>query len=122
MCLKRIAGWCGRRVGWGLRSSWDIFKSIAKWVGLCLIVIIGTVLAFLGQCVLVILGGIVALCVIFLKVFAWITFRLMVTTKWFGEHITDYTENFFSNVIDTFTQEQDFLNQEVHLIVTVKKD
>jgi hypothetical protein len=82
--MKRIAGWMGRRVGWGMRSSWDIFKGI--------------------------------------KGFAWITYHLMVTTKWFGDHITDYTESFFSNVIDTFTQEEDFLNREVHLLITVEKD
>lgn len=122
MVFKRIVGWLGRRVGWGIRSGWDIFKSFVKWFGICLLVIIGTVLAFMGQFILVILGGIVALCYGFLRLFAWVTYHLMVTTKWFGDHVTDYTETFFSNVIDTFTQEEDFLNREVHLLITVEKD
>lgn len=122
MVLKRITRWCGRRVGWGMRSSWDIFKGIVKWFSLLLIVIIGMMIAAAGQIILLILGGLLAICILFLKGFAWLTYRLMVTTKWFGSQVNEFTETFFNGVMDTFSQEEDFLNREVHLLINIEKE
>lgn len=120
LCLKRIVKWSGRRVGWILREGWSAFKGIAKWFGILLLVIIGTLLALVGQVIVVILGGIVALCYAFLRVFAWITFKLMVTTKWFSSQVTDYTDSFFDSIKDTFSQEEDFLRREIHLTINLE--
>lgn len=120
--LKRIAGWLGRRVGWGFRTGWEITRSILKGIAILCLIIIAAFLTFTGQLFLLFLGGIVALCVIFLKAFAWITFKLMEGTKWFGSHLQDFTENFYDGVMDTFTQEEDFLNRDVHLLISVEND
>ena len=117
--LKRIGGWLGRRVGWGVRTTWEIIRSILKAIGILCLIIIAAFLTFTGQFVLLILGGIVALCVILLKGFAKITYHLMVGTKWLGSHVQDFTENFYDGVMDVFTQEEEFLNREVTLLITV---
>jgi len=120
--LTRVAGWFGRRVGWGIRTSREIIKSILKAIGILLLIIIAALLTFLGQLTLLALGGVVAVCIIFLKGFAWITYHLMVSAKWLGSHVQDFTENFYDGVMDVFTQEEEFLNREVHLLITVEKD
>lgn len=119
--IRQIAGWLGRRVGWGLKSSWEIFKGIAKWFGFLLIVIIAAILTSLGQFVLLFLGALGALCLIFLKGFAWLTYRLMIGTRWLGSHVTTFTENFFQGVLDTFKQEEEFLSREIQLTIKLEE-
>jgi hypothetical protein len=120
--LKRIGGWLGRRVGWGVRTTWEIIRSILKALGILILIIIAALLTFMGQLTLLILGGIVAVCLILLKGFAWITYHLMVSAKWLGSHVQDFTETFYDGVMDVFTQEEEFLNREVTLLISVEKD
>lgn len=121
MVITQIFRWWGRRVGWILQELWNGIKAAAKLLGLLLIIIVGTILAFVGQLVLLVLGALVALCIACLKAFAWFTERLMMTTKWFGSKLNDYTESFYGGIAETFREQEDALSDEIALIIRAEK-
>jgi hypothetical protein len=121
MVFKRIARWFGRRFGWFLNIGWDGFKAFAKWIGILLLIIIGAILTFAGELVLLILGAILTIFIFLLKAFAYVTEKLMVTTKWFGSKLSDFTENFYDGITDIFKKEEELLNREISFIIKAEK-
>lgn len=117
MVFTQIIRWHGRRIGWVLQEAWDGVKAAIKLIGLLLIIIIGTILAFIGQLILLFLGLLVTLCIGFLKGFAYITQYLMITTKLFGEKLSEWTEAFYEGVGDMFRAQEDILDSEIKLII-----
>ncbi len=108
MCFRKIFGWFGRRVGWTAHWMWDHWWGLIKWTGILLIVIIGTILN-------AILTGVVAVMLLLLKGFAWITYKLMVGSKDFGMLVGSYTETFFDNVYDQFQDDEEAIKEQIYV-------
>lgn len=101
--------------------SYRISARAVYLAGLLLVLIIGITLTFLGNLVLLFLGVLITLLIAVLKGFAVLTEKLIVGTRWFGGHVNQFTENFFQGVTSVFKQEEEYLNQEIILLVKSEK-
>lgn len=121
MVFIQLFRWIGRRIGWVLQESWNGVKALAKFIILLLLIIIGSILAFVGHLVLLLLGLFVSVCIVLLKGFAWFTQKLMVSTSWFGEKLSDCTDAFFGGITEMFDQQEEDLNKEINLIIRAER-
>lgn len=111
MFFKRMIGWLGRGIGWILRCCWEIIKKLAFYLGLLSIIIIGIILGLLGNIILLFLSLLCSLFLLFLRGFSWLTLRLLIGTKMFGDKVGDYTEAFFGNIKNSFQKEEDAIQE-----------
>lgn len=120
--------WFGRRVGWIAHKIWEfltwlaygiyrIGSKILWYIGLFIVLVIASILAFFGQVILLILTVIGSILILFLKAFGWITYKLLCGTKWFGEKLGEYTEMFFVSVKEAFQKEEREIEQRYYLLM-----
>lgn len=125
MVFKRIPRWLGRQFGKLLegfgRLSYRITARAVYLGGLLLVLIIGIALTFLGNLVLLFLGALITLLIALLKLLAVASEKLILGTKWFGEHVIEFQKNFFQGITDVFKQEEEFLNREISVLVKSEK-